>query len=499
VTVNGAATAGEARETSLLEALWLYRRSSALIVAAFGIAAALLTMFVLGTVRATAHFAVTDPRSTDYLRQGVSTDTSFISYTAQRAAFAHSQDVLKRATQIIGQQGGRRYSLQRLRDAVEAKSDPNGAIVSVTASAPTTREAARIANAVVVAYQDRSAAQFKVQMEEQLASIVQSLKALATRLDEVSPTGSVHAALLESLAQTQIKEVDLRQDLARLGSGTSFVDQADPNQPAKSQVPANTIIGLAVGALLAAVVAFLRATSSPARASRPASGEGRLALAPRVPRGASAARLKARPKADPQMLIDSLTEAEARVAELQGELERYRALTPPGPSGKAATRDEQPTRQPEIAAAGVMPAMEDSFRQGNGSRHTSSQELQEAPTVVLPIRRSSRGTNTSRADAPHDRPDEESTAHPAIRRSVMEPVSPSAPHRASTEPEPEGGVAGDKGAEEDRGTEEVKEEDSAESSAHEIVDRVFGRDVGTQSAVTTRDAPSEGTPTRGDR
>jgi capsular polysaccharide biosynthesis protein len=490
VTVNGAATAAEVRETSLLEALWLYRRSSALIVAAFGIAAAVLTMFVLGTVSATAHFAVTDPRSTGDLRQGVSTDSSFISYTAQRAAFAQSQDVLKKAAQIITQRGGPRYSLPHLRDAVEAKSDPNGAIVSVTASASTTREAARIANAVVAAYQDLSAAQFKVQLEDQLASIVQSRKALATQLDEVSPTGSVHAVLLESLAQTQIKEVDLNQDLARLGKGTSFTDEADPNQPAKSKVPANTIIGLAVGALLAAVVAFLRATSRPARASRPDADEGRMALAPREkPRGARAARLEARPKANPQILVDSLAEAEARVSELQGELERYRALTPPGPSRKAGTGGKQPTSPREIVAKGVISADEESFPQSNGSRQTSSQELQEAPTVVLPILRSGKGTKTSGPDEPHDGTGEESSAHPATSRSATRPISSSAPGRAPTEAEPERAAA-------DRGTGEAKEEDSAQSSAHEIFDRVFGRDVGTPSDITTRDAPSQGTTAR---
>jgi hypothetical protein len=122
VAVGGPNPNPDTGETSLLEAFWIYRRSSLAIALTAAIASGVLTAFVFDNVTASARFAVTDPHSTVNLRQGVSTDAGFASYTAQRAALANSAAVLVRASKIIDEEGGPKLKLAYLRDVVKTKS-----------------------------------------------------------------------------------------------------------------------------------------------------------------------------------------------------------------------------------------------------------------------------------------------------------------------------------------------------------------------------------------
>jgi capsular polysaccharide biosynthesis protein len=266
VTVDNPTPASDAPETSLMEAFWLYRWSSFFIVVMVAVAAAGLTAFVFNTSSATARFAVTDPRGSVYLRQGVSSDSSFISYTVQRAAFAHSAAVLRRAAKIINEDGDRSYSLAHLRNVVKTKSNTDGAIVSVTASAESMRAAATIANAVVTAYQDLTEDQIKKQRDAIQAAIEQEREEIEQKLDQASLDSASYSALREGLRDLQIKEDDLSAPPA--DDGITFIDEADPNQPESSGLLRNTVVGVAVGGLFAAVVAFLRATSRTSSARR---------------------------------------------------------------------------------------------------------------------------------------------------------------------------------------------------------------------------------------
>jgi capsular polysaccharide biosynthesis protein len=264
----------EPTDIGLVEAVWRYRWSSLLIILMCGLLSALATVFVLTGVTATARFAVTDPRSTSFLRQGVSSDSSYIAYTAQRATFAESWPVLERARVLLAEQEHYSIGVEALRAAVETSPASSGGIVEVTAKARTDRNAARIANAVIAAYRDLTRRDAE-RAQEQLLQSIRSTRAQVE--DDLSRArGKVADSFAEVLVQLQIKESEARIDLTQYGEGVRFVDRANPDRVTPSALPKNVVIGLAVGTLLAIVIAFLRATTHPiATARRVTTGTGR--------------------------------------------------------------------------------------------------------------------------------------------------------------------------------------------------------------------------------
>ncbi|WP_328855486.1 hypothetical protein OHB01_14045 [Microbispora hainanensis] len=261
-------------DVGLLEAVWRYRWSSFLIILLSGVIAAGATLLVLTNVTATARFAVTDPRSTSFLRQGVSSDSSYIAYTAQRAAFAQSEKVFKKAQEILTAQYALKVDLETLRESVQASPGTSGGIIEVQASARTDRVAANIANSVVAAYQTLTAESAKADQ----AKLLKSIKATETQIRDSlksAPAGSALAtSLTEVLVQLRLKESDAQIDLATYNDGTRFIDQANPLRISPSKLPKNVAIGLALGVLIAVVVSFLRATNPIAGVRRVTTGLG---------------------------------------------------------------------------------------------------------------------------------------------------------------------------------------------------------------------------------
>ncbi|MFC0864178.1 hypothetical protein ACFHYQ_17930 [Sphaerimonospora cavernae] len=261
-------------EVGLLEAVWRYRWSSLLIIILSGLLAAEATFLVLNKAEAVARFAVTDPRSTTFLRQGVSSDSSYIAYTAQRAVFAESEKVLTRTQEILKAKHSYAIDLETLRDSVQAAPGSSGGIIEVQTTAKTDQVAANIANSVVQAYQELTATAAEVEQ----AKLVKSIKTTQSQVRaslKSAPEGSALAnSLSEVLAQLQLKESDAQIDLATYSNGTRFVDQANPERITPSKLPKNIAIGLALGALIAIVIAFLRATNPIARVHRVTTGDG---------------------------------------------------------------------------------------------------------------------------------------------------------------------------------------------------------------------------------
>ncbi|MDH2428932.1 hypothetical protein [Sphaerisporangium sp. TRM90804] len=261
-------------EVGLIEAVWRYRWSSILVILMCGVVAGMATVLVLAGVSATARFAVTDPRSTSFLRQGVSSDSSYIAYTSQRAAFAQSAPVLERAQEILATKYRQAVDIETLREGVEASAASSGGIVEVTASARTDATAARIANSVVAAYQDLTSAAAKREQEQLVKSIRATRAGIEKNLKQAATGSALADSLAEVVVQLQLKESDAQIDLTQYGGGVRFVDEANPARLTPSKLPRNIAIGLAVGSLLALVVAFLRATNPIATVQRVTSGTG---------------------------------------------------------------------------------------------------------------------------------------------------------------------------------------------------------------------------------
>ncbi|WP_157518258.1 hypothetical protein [Herbidospora mongoliensis] len=251
----------ETPEVGLLEAVWRYRWSSVALILVTAVIAGAATFFVFGNVEATARFAVVDPRSTTYLRMGVSSDSSYIAYTAQRAAFTQSAGVLDRARQLLENEQQVAVDLETLRQNVTASPGTAGGIVVVTATAKTDKLAAQMSNSVVAAYQILTEADAQRDQEKLLKSVRTTRERVQDDLKRTPKGSATEASLTEALVQLQLKESEATIDLAQFGGGVRFVDQANPLKLTPSKVPTNIAIGLAVGALLAIVIAFLRATN----------------------------------------------------------------------------------------------------------------------------------------------------------------------------------------------------------------------------------------------
>lgn len=257
-----------AHESGLLEAFWRFRWSSLLIVLACTLAAIAFSLLARDDVTVSARMAVTDPRATTFLRQGVGSDVSFVAYTNQRAAFAETAPVLERAASIAAGTGGsRQLSLGQTRDAVNTSVDRDGGIINVVATGPDRPAAASLANAVMKAYAELTTRD----VLEQQRRLIAGLRASEDRVRrELEATGSASdptvQPLSEALAQLQLKQSDVNVDVAQYGSGVRFVDEAEPVGDAPSTLPRNAALGFAMGVLVALVVAFLRATGPSARA-----------------------------------------------------------------------------------------------------------------------------------------------------------------------------------------------------------------------------------------
>jgi capsular polysaccharide biosynthesis protein len=249
-------------EISLVEAVWRYRLMSVLIVLACGLAAVGATQLLFGSVQSTARFAVTDPTNTNSLHMGVVSGTGYATYTSQRAVFAQSASVLKRAADIIAGSNGPRFTLEKMRASVHTAAQPDGGVVEVTASGSTVAIAATKANAIVQSYQELTSQTISGRRTQQLAAINNAEKKVAK--DLLSAKGKEAIALQANLTKLQTQESQLLADDDGANDGVQFVDQADPTATVSSKLPQNAVIGLAVGVLIACVASFLRA-STPVR------------------------------------------------------------------------------------------------------------------------------------------------------------------------------------------------------------------------------------------
>ncbi|MFC6934059.1 hypothetical protein ACFQHO_29410 [Actinomadura yumaensis] len=377
-------------EISLVEAVWRYRLMSLIIVLACLLASVAATQIMFSGATATARFAVTDPTNhNNVLRQGVTSAQGFGTYTAQRAAFAGSAQVMARAAEIVKSKRGPRLTGEQLRGRVKTSTKPDGGVVIVSATGGSMAEAAVTANAVVQAYQDVTISTNVGALDGQIKNI-QNLERKVTGDLEVAQAGTRSYKLLATqLAKLQSEESGLLSARAKVNDGVQFVDTADPSASAGSKLPQNAVIGLAVGLIIACVVSFLRASARPrprpARgydaAGGPPLGGGQMngglpgGAMPELPAGRQAAGEAPRPPdAGPPPLggrhADDAGRAPRQAPPLTGSRgggrrARGRSAPPPDPaadrSGRVWTSEEvhglAATATPPASATTAVPAM----------------------------------------------------------------------------------------------------------------------------------------------
>ncbi|GAA3945104.1 hypothetical protein GCM10023085_29040 [Actinomadura viridis] len=259
-------------EISLVEAVWRFRLMSLIIVLVSVVASVAVTQLMFSSVQATARFAVTDPtNNNNVLRMGVVSGQGYATYTAQRAAFAGSTPVLARAAAIVKEKGGPAMSGEGLRGRVQTSSKPDGGVVIVTATGGDMREAALAANAVVQAYQEVTVSTNVDRLDKQLANLQEAQKKITDQMELTTAGTRAYRLLTTNLAKLQSQESGVLSARANANDGVQFVDTADPTAKVASQAPRNGVIGLAIGLIVACVVAFLRAAAPGRRQGAPAA------------------------------------------------------------------------------------------------------------------------------------------------------------------------------------------------------------------------------------
>lgn len=244
----------ETESPSTFAALWHYRWMSLgiiLVTATLGAAAGL---FVAPPATAVATVALKTPPPDSVLASGVQGDASLGRFTAQRASFVTSDAVIEDVAERVG-----RDDITAIRRKINATPSSTSNTIAITAKASSAEQAVELAAAVSAAY----GAQTKLQISALTAVAIGSID---ETMDEVrasagaGPSPEVSAAVANTLSELQLEKSQIDRSSALLGNGIEFEVAPKVDAVAVAGPPIREIgLGLILGLLLAATVAWLRA------------------------------------------------------------------------------------------------------------------------------------------------------------------------------------------------------------------------------------------------
>jgi succinoglycan biosynthesis transport protein ExoP len=244
----------ESAAPGIVASLWRYRWQSILIVLLISAASVGATAFTSSAVTASTDVALTYPSAINVLSPGVSGDASLARYTQQRAAFATSDDVLQLVIQKVPG-----ISLSQLRKDITVSPSAVANVITIIAEAENAEAATNLANAAADAYRDATDAKVTAITKAALASYTARRREIESRLprDNNSPQAQAAATALSQIEETT---ANLQTDSKAFGDGVDFTRRA---QVQDAEVPGPPIrqlaLGIVIGMLIAAVVAWLRA------------------------------------------------------------------------------------------------------------------------------------------------------------------------------------------------------------------------------------------------
>ncbi|MCU1682738.1 MAG: cell shape-determining protein [Amycolatopsis sp.] len=242
----------------ILEALWRYRWSSLVIVGVVFVLSAVAALAFSSHSSATAHIVLKAPDKAGIVGVDAGSEPAFVRYVNQRALYVVSDRVL--ATASTNLHGA--VSVNELRDEVTAKASTNGDSIDLTVAGSVGSTTA-IADAVTAAYRTESLADVQAagqKILDALASRRRDVVASLTPDVATHPSDPNNLAAGQTLSDLDKQATSVRVAAQQFGDGVSFVDKAvaDGSGLARS-VLRDGGIGIAFGALLAAVLAWVRA------------------------------------------------------------------------------------------------------------------------------------------------------------------------------------------------------------------------------------------------
>ncbi|NHD17210.1 MULTISPECIES: cell shape-determining protein [unclassified Actinopolyspora] len=235
---------------NIVGALWRYRWSSLVVVVGTVLISVLVALTVGSAGAAQARIVLKSPGSVEALGYEVTSESGFVRYVNQRALFVTSDRVLESARKRLEAS----ESIEELRESVEAKASDNGDSIVVRVDIGGAARSTEIANAVVAAYRRESEAEVSSAAD----SAVESLR--SRRAELVEGEGNTPGSVSSTVSELDQRITEINITAEQFGDGVSFTDKAVTDSSGVLTVLLrDAFVGLAVGLLLAATIAWARA------------------------------------------------------------------------------------------------------------------------------------------------------------------------------------------------------------------------------------------------
>lgn len=252
-----------------------------IVLASIAVGYTLSTQFA-GEPTATARMVLADPRGNAVLRQGVTSEATFIRYLEQRADLARSEPVLSRVSEAL-EAAYPDLDVMELRSRVTTSSENSGELV-VVASGRDPDQAAAIANAVIEAYRDIALTEHTEQRDLTISAVEEARQQIVDRGDGEGSDSSRGPGTEEALAQLEIRIADILVDSSTFGDGVLFSEPAVATVTSTTLPPVRSaLVGGLLGLVLALAIGLVRNELSGAARLGKHAGRGATSERPREP------------------------------------------------------------------------------------------------------------------------------------------------------------------------------------------------------------------------
>lgn len=257
------APARAAAEPGLLQSIWRHRWMVVAIALLAAVAAYGVSYLQTPTYEARARLLLTDPASTGLFEEGSRVDPE--RFLANQVEVANSSDVHARAAESLGAE----YTEQDVGGDVEVSGSEGVDVLTIEAEGDSAQEAAALANAVGQAYADLRREDIQQRAEQSVEQLSDSMTDLRERIDEANAAlgGEGTDSLLEAerdaaadqLASFEARADEIAVDAALYGSGVErFTEARPPLAPTAPRPARNAAVGLMLGVVAGAGIAWLR-------------------------------------------------------------------------------------------------------------------------------------------------------------------------------------------------------------------------------------------------
>lgn len=235
----------------LFASAWRFRWLSLAITLAVAGTSVLAGVLLAPPPTATVVMSVTSPQADNVLAPAVVGDATLTRYTAQRADYVTSDDVLNGVSSAIG------ASPDAIRRRLTVSPSASSSVITIVGTGKTRAEAASLANAVVDSYRAATKADVAKRTDAVTASIDGDIKKIKDSVRGL-PSGPESQAAAQSIAQLESKASGVRTDNVSYGDGIDWATRTTPHDVVVAGPPLKEgAIGLLVGLAASMVIAWL--------------------------------------------------------------------------------------------------------------------------------------------------------------------------------------------------------------------------------------------------